>query len=69
MSDQDKKTQEALEGLDSAKRETLSRLVKGGAFAAPVVASFTMQGLAIRPAHAAASANISNITLFPRPPA
>ncbi len=68
MSDQDKKTQEALDGLDAAKRETLSRLVRGGAFAAPVVASFTMQGLAVRPAHAAASVGGSNIT-FPRPPA
>ena len=65
MSEQDKKKNEALEGLDADKRKTLSRLVTGGAFAAPVVASFTMQGLAIRPAHAAASAGASNIT-FPR---
>lgn len=62
MSEQDK-TKEALEGLDSAKRETLTRLVTGSAFVAPVVASFTMQGLAIRPAHAAASAGVSNLTI------
>jgi hypothetical protein len=54
------KKNEALEGLDPSKRATLSRLATGAAFAAPVVASFTMQGLAIRPAHAASSAPVSN---------
>lgn len=43
---------EALEGLDQSKREMLSRLIGGGAFVAPVVASFAMQALAIRPAQA-----------------
>jgi hypothetical protein len=42
----------ALEGIDQNKRDTLSRLVKGGAFVAPVVASFAMQGISIRAAHA-----------------
>jgi hypothetical protein len=58
--DNSKKKNEALDGLDASKRATLSRLATGAAFAAPVVASFTMQGLAIRPAHAASSAPISN---------
>jgi hypothetical protein len=62
MSEQDKIANEALEGLDAAKRETLSRLVSGAAFAIPVVASFTMRGLAIRPANAANSFNSSNST-------
>jgi hypothetical protein len=60
MSEDKSKKNEALEGLDPAKRATLSRLATGAAFAAPVVASFTMQGLAIRPAHAASSAPVSN---------
>ena len=60
---EDIKKNDALDGLDAAKRETLNRLVTGGAFAAPIVASFTMQGLAIRPAHAAASAGGSNVTV------
>jgi hypothetical protein len=63
MSDQDKNVDEALEGLDAAKRETLSRLVTGAAFVVPVVASFTMRGLAIRPAHAAVSFGGSNTTV------
>jgi hypothetical protein len=62
MAKDDSKTKEALDGLDPSKRATLSRLATGAAFAAPVVASFTMQGLAIRPAHAASSAGGSNIT-------
>jgi hypothetical protein len=49
---EDRKTSEALEGLDQAKRETLTRLIRGSAFAAPVVATFAMQGMSIRPAHA-----------------
>jgi hypothetical protein len=55
---------EALDGLDQSKRETLSRLIGGSAFVAPVVASFAMQGLAIRPAEAQAgwSIRFSNTT-------
>jgi hypothetical protein len=55
MSDQGQNVREALEGLDQAKRETLTRLISGSAFIAPVVASFAMQGLAIRPAEAGSS--------------
>src|SRR5262245_44125857 len=61
MADQDSNVGEVLEGLDPAKRETLTRLVSGSAFIAPIVASFAMQGLAIRPAEAAAS-GVSNIS-------
>ncbi len=55
MSDQRTKADEALDGLDKSKRETLSRLATGAAFVAPVVASFAMEGIAIRPAHAGSS--------------
>jgi len=53
---------EALEGLDQDKRDTLRRLVRGTTFAAPVVASFAMQGISINPAHAqpGSSANSSS---------
>jgi hypothetical protein len=61
MADQDSNVREALEGLDQSKRETLTRLVSGSAFIAPIVASFAMQGVAIRPAEAATS-SVSNIT-------
>jgi hypothetical protein len=61
MADQDPNVREALEGLDHGKRETLTRLITGSAFVAPIVASFAMQGLAIRPAEAASS-NFSNQT-------
>jgi hypothetical protein len=61
MSEDNSKKNEALEGLDASKRATLSRLATGAAFAAPVVASFTMQGLAIRPAQAGSSVGGSNI--------
>jgi hypothetical protein len=49
---QDPKLGEALDGLDAGKRETLTKLIGGSAFVAPVVASFAMQGLSIRPADA-----------------
>ncbi len=55
MTKNDSKTNEALEGLDTSKRETLSRLATGAAFVAPVVASFAMEGVSIRPAHASSS--------------
>ena len=42
----------ALDGIEENRRKTLSRLVKGSAFVAPVVASFAMQGISIHPAHA-----------------
>lgn len=62
MSDQDQNIREALDGLDQAKRETLTRLIGGGAFIAPIVASFAMQGLAIRPAEAGSSSAGTNTT-------
>jgi hypothetical protein len=52
MTEQDPGLREALNGLDEKKRETLTKLVSGGAFVAPIVASFAMQGIAIRPADA-----------------
>jgi hypothetical protein len=52
MAEQDPGIGEALEGLDEKKRATLSKLVSGGAFVAPIVASFAMQGISIRPADA-----------------
>jgi hypothetical protein len=55
MTDRKAKADEALEGLDTSKRETLSRLATGAAFVAPVVASFAMQGVSIRPAQAFSS--------------
>jgi hypothetical protein len=49
---QDPNVGEALEGLDAKKRQTLTKLIRGSAFVAPVVASFAMQGLSIKPADA-----------------
>ncbi len=37
----------ALSGVDESKRRTLIRLLRGAAFAAPIVASFSMDGLTI----------------------
>jgi hypothetical protein len=61
MADQDPNVEAALEGLDQGKRETLRRLIAGSAFAGPVVVSFAMQGISIRPAHAApgSSSNVA----------
>jgi hypothetical protein len=49
---EDRNVEPALEGLDQGKRETLTRLAKGSAFAAPLVVAFAMQGISIRPADA-----------------
>ena len=62
MAEEERNLREALDGLDQSKRATLRRLISGSAFVAPVVASFAMQGLAIRPAEAAASAAVTNVT-------
>src|SRR5690348_9863411 len=62
MADEEQNFREVLDGLDQRKRETLARLISGSAFIAPVVASFAMQGLAIRPAEAASSAAVTNLT-------
>jgi hypothetical protein len=58
---QDSKLREALEDVDPAKRTTLTKLALAG-FAAPVVASFAMQGISIQPAHAGSSGGVSNTT-------
>jgi len=47
MSDQAPKIEQATSGLDENKRKTLTRLVTGTAFVAPIVASFAMDGLTI----------------------
>jgi Chaperone of endosialidase len=64
MTEHDPKVREALEGIDESKRETLTRLVSGSAFVAPVVASFAMQGISIQPAHAQVGSS-SNVTVDP----
>ncbi|QCK87798.1 hypothetical protein E8L99_19585 [Phreatobacter aquaticus] len=51
----------ALEGIDSSKRATLDKLVKGAAFATPVVASFAMDALVVSRAQAQV-ANGSGVT-------
>jgi hypothetical protein len=48
-----KKFDDALAGVDEAKRATLTRLLTGTAFVAPIVASFAMDGLTISKAQAA----------------
>jgi hypothetical protein len=50
-----KKIDEVLAGVDEAKRATLTRLLTGTAFVAPVVASFAMDGLTVSKAQAAPS--------------
>jgi hypothetical protein len=42
----------AIEVVDASKRETLDRMVKGAAFATPIVATFAMDGLKISKAQA-----------------
>ncbi len=48
----DNKIDDVLAGIDTAKRETRSRLITGTAFVAPVVASFAMDGLTVAKAQA-----------------
>ncbi|THD66226.1 MAG: tail fiber domain-containing protein [Bradyrhizobium sp.] len=57
MADESKspKIDQAIDGLDENKRKTLTRLVTGSAFVAPVVASFAMDGLSISKAVAQAN--------------
>jgi len=54
MTDTNKQDQ-ALTGIDENKRRTLTRLALGAAFVAPVVASFSMDGLTISKVHAASA--------------
>jgi hypothetical protein len=49
---ENKKIDEALAGVDEAKRATLARLLTGTAFVAPIVASFAIDGLTISKAEA-----------------
>jgi len=58
MTDETPKTADT---IDAEKRQTLDNLVKGAAFAGPIVASFAMDGLAISKAQAQA-ANGSGFT-------
>jgi hypothetical protein len=53
--------EDALKGIDERKRRTLVRLGLGTAFVAPIVASFSMDGLTISKVHAQ-SANGSGVT-------
>jgi uncharacterized membrane protein len=46
------RTNTALAGVDEAKRATLTRLLTGSAFVAPIVASFAIDGLTISKAQA-----------------
>jgi endosialidase-like protein len=62
MAEPEKNLESALEGLDEQRRETLKRLIRGSAFVGPVVASFAMQNIAIRPAHAASSSLANKTT-------
>jgi hypothetical protein len=64
MSDS-KKIDEVLAGVDEAKRATLTRLLTGTAFAAPIVASFAMDGLTVSKAQAL-PANGSGLVLSDR---
>lgn len=62
MADKDDTIARAVAGLDAAKRSTLTRLVSGTAFVAPVVASFAIDGLTISKAVAAANGTGSGLT-------
>lgn len=62
MTDQISNLESAVTGLDESKRKTLSRLLTGTAFVAPVVASFAMDGLVISKAVAAVNGTGSGIS-------
>ena len=64
MADESKssKIDQATDGLDENKRNTLTRLVTGTAFVAPVVASFAMDGLTISKALAQSNGTGSGLT-------
>ena len=51
MSDGDINTK-FIERIDQAKRSSIRKMVLGTAFVVPVVASFSMSGLAVNEAHA-----------------
>ena len=56
------KIDQATSGLDESKRATLTRLVTGTAFVAPVLASFAMDGLTISKALAVSNGTGSGLT-------
>jgi Chaperone of endosialidase len=56
---ENRKIDDALAGVDEAKRATLTRLIAGSAFAAPVLASFAIDALTI----SSAQACVSNCTV------
>ena len=58
MSDMNKKIDEALSGVSEERRSFLKKVAATSAFAAPVVASFAIQGMMV--SSAAAIPNISN---------
>ncbi|MBR0963344.1 hypothetical protein JQ554_04445 [Bradyrhizobium diazoefficiens] len=62
MTDQNSNVESAVTGLDESKRKTLSRLLTGTAFVAPVVASFAMDGLVISKAFAVTNGTGSGIS-------
>jgi hypothetical protein len=55
----------ALEGVDESKRSALKRLIGGGAFATPIVASFAMGGLTVDALAQGANTTASGHPLFP----
>ena len=61
MTDKKSNVELAVAGLDESKRKTLSRLVTGTAFVAPIVASFAIDGLTISKAVAAANGTGSGV--------
>jgi hypothetical protein len=54
----------ALEGVDESKRAALKRLIRGGAFATPIVASFAMGGLTVDALAATSNTTASGHPLF-----
>lgn len=62
MTEQSSNVEGAMSGLDESKRKTLSRLLTGTAFVAPVVATFAMDGLVISKAVAQVNGVGSGIT-------
>jgi hypothetical protein len=61
-SEHNDKVDEVLQRVDPAKRGFLKALVIGGAFVAPVVASFPMEGLSVYEAHAQGGSNMTTVS-------
>jgi hypothetical protein len=62
MSELDPNVEQALEGLDQNKRQTLTRLIRGGAFVGPIVGAFAMQGITARASVTVTTSAVSNAT-------